>query len=186
MQLCNDYIIATGVSFSIIFIIRGSFCKWAKVFKQVVSCFASVNGAIWCKNNPKIKSFLLNPYEKNFPSEIDIRVYMQKRSRSKFEGISGQMNVFTGERFVGSEWSYPPFSYILICEKNYTNYRSLNELYSLRDFLNYNYDDRRTLYINIPRKPCNPTTLDFRDGIPDLEAIIKSNKTPKKQSNIQE
>lgn len=150
-----------------------------RVFKQIVSCFASVNGSVWCEKNSIIRSFLLNPYEKEFPSEIDIRVYMQKKERSKFDAISGQMNVFTSERFMGSEWSYPPFSYILICDRNYTNYRSLNELYSLRDFLKYDYDDRVTVYINIPRKPCNPTTLDFREGVPDLESLIKSNKEHK-------
>lgn len=147
-----------------------------RVFKQIVSCFASVNGAIWCEKNPEISMFLLNPHEKFFPAEIDIRMYMQEEARSKFDGISGQMNVFTGERFMGSEWSYPPFSYIMVSDKNYSNYRSLNELFSIREFLKYNYDDRVTLYMNIPRKPCNPTTLDFRAGIPALETIIKSNK----------
>lgn len=148
-----------------------------RVFKQIVACFASVNGAIWCQRNPVIKEFLLNPYERRFPSDIDIRVYMQEKGRSKFDGISAQMNIFTGERFLGSEWAYPPFSYINVCDKNYTNFKVLNELYSIMNFLKYDYDDRVTLYLKIPRKPCNPTMLDFREGIPDLETIIKSNKS---------
>ena len=115
-------------------------------------------------------------YFKSNAQGIVIRMYLQKEARSKFDSISGQMNISTGERFLGSEWSYPPFSYILVCDKNYTNYRSLNELCSIREFLEYNYDDRVTLYMNIPRKPCNPTTLDFRAGIPALETIIKSSK----------
>lgn len=144
-----------------------------RVFKQVVSCFASVNGPEWCEENPEIKKFLLNPYEKIFPTEMDIRMYMQTESRSKISGIAGNMNINTGERFVGSEFAYVPFSFIFICDKSYTNFRVLNELYPIRKFLQYGYDDRVTLYIKIPKKPCNPTTLDFREGIPDIGTAIQ-------------
>lgn len=147
-----------------------------RVLKQIVSCFASVNGPLWCQQEPMIKDFLLDPYERKFPSNIDIRMYMQAKGRSKFDGIVGQMNPFTGERFVGSEWAYPPFSYIHICDKGYTNFRVLNELYPVLSFLRYGYDDRDTVYLNIPRKPCNPTILDFREGVPDLETFIQINR----------
>lgn len=147
-----------------------------RVLKQVISCFASVNGPLWCQQNPMIKEFLLNPYERRFPPNLDIRMYMQEKGRTKFNEIVGQMNPFTGERFVGSEWGYIPFSYIHICDKTYTNYRVLNELFSLLSFLRYGYDDRATVYLNIPRKPCNATILDFRNGVPDLETFIRSNK----------
>ena len=43
------------------------------------------------------------------------------------------------------------------------------KLFSIREFLKYNYDDRVTLYLNIPRKPCNPFLLDFREGVPSIE-----------------
>ena len=146
------------------------------MLKQIVSCFASVNGPLWCQQNPAIKKFLLDPHERSFPPEIDIRMYMQETGRIKFDGIAGQMNVQTGEHFVGSEWGYPPFSYIHVCDRSYTNFRVLNELYPVLSFLQYDYDDRATVYLNIPRKPCNPTTLDFRKGVPDLETFIQSNK----------
>lgn len=147
-----------------------------RVFKQIVSCFASVNGPLWCQQNPSIKDFLLNPHEQKFPAEIDIRMYMQIKGRSKLGGISGQMNPFTGERFVGSEWAYSPFSYICVCDKNYLDYRVLNELYPVKRFSQHRYDDRLTLYLNIPRKFCNPAISDFREGIPDMKAFIESNK----------
>ena len=147
-----------------------------RVLKQIVSCFASVNGPLWCQQNPAIKDFLLNPYEQRFPCEIDIRMYMQEKGRIKYEGIAGQMNVHTGEQFVGSEWGYPPFSYIYVCDKSQTNFRVLNELYPVLRFLRYGYNDRATIYLSIPRKPCNPTTLDFRKGVPDLETFIQSNR----------
>ncbi len=146
-----------------------------RVLKQIISCFASVNGPLWCQHNPAIKKFLLDPYERNFPPEIDIRMYMQEKGRIKHDGIAGQMNV-QGERFVGSEWGYPPFSYICVCDKSYTNFHVLDELYPVLNFLQYDYDDRATVYISIPRKPCNPTTLDFREGVPDLETFIQLNK----------
>lgn len=147
-----------------------------RVLKQIISCFASVNGPQWCQQNPAIKQFLLDPRERYFPPEIDIRMYMQEKTRMKLNGITGQMNVFTGEHFVGSEWGYPPFSYICVCNRTNTNYRVLNELYSVRQFLQYDYDERAKVYLNIPRKPCNPITLDFRKGVPDIETIIRSNK----------
>lgn len=151
-----------------------------RVLKQIISCFASVNGPLWCQQNPTIKKFLLDPRERSFPPEIDIRMYMQEKGRIKFDGIAGQMNVQTGEHFVGSEWGYPPFSYIYVCDKSYTNFRVLNELYPVLNFLQYDYDDRVTVYLNIPRKPCNPTILDFRKGVPDLETFIQSNRDKQK------
>ena len=150
-----------------------------RVLKQIISCFASINGPLWCQQNPAIRDFLLNPYNRNFPREMDIRLYMQEKGRVKYEKISGRMNVHTGERFVGSEWGYPPFSYIYVCDKSYTNFHVLNELYPVLNFLRYGYDDRATVYLNIPRKPCNPTTLDFRRGFPDLGSSINHSKNKK-------
>lgn len=150
-----------------------------RVFKQIVSCFASSNGPVWSQNIPMIKKFLLNPYEKKFPTDIDIRMYMQEKGKSKFNRIVGQMDVFTGERFVGSEWGYPPFSYILVDDKNFTNYRVLNELYPIKSFLKYGYDERATVFLNVPRKPCNPIILDFREDVPDLDTFIQSKKSNK-------
>lgn len=75
-----------------------------RVLKQIISCFASVNGPLSCQQNPAIKKFLLDPHERSFPPEIDIRMYMQETGRIKFDGIAGQMNVQTDEHFVGSEW----------------------------------------------------------------------------------
>lgn len=147
-----------------------------RVLKQIVSCFASVNGPSWCQHEPMIRNFLLDPYERRFPSNIDIRMYMQAKGKSKFDGVIGQIDTITGERFIGSEWAYPPFSYICVYDKKYTNHRALNDLYPILSFLNYSYDERRIVYLNIPRRPCNPTTLDFRDGVPDLETFIESNK----------
>ncbi len=151
-----------------------------RVFKQIVSCFASVNGYLWCEQNPKIRNFLLNPQERDFPLQIDILMYMQKNSISKSNGIMGTMNTQTGERFVGSEWAHQPFGYLCVNDKNFTNNKELRELYSINSFLNYGYEDRETLYLKIPKKICNPTILDFREGVPDIETIITSSKREEK------
>lgn len=37
-----------------------------RVFKQIVSCFASINGSDWCENNPAVRKFLLKPEERFF------------------------------------------------------------------------------------------------------------------------
>lgn len=137
-----------------------------RVIKQVISCFASVNGPNWCKTNPQIKQFLLDPAERNIPNGLDVRMYLQSEARVKQQSIIGTMNVETRERFLGAEWAYPPFSFILVCDSSYTNYRVLNDLVSLRPFLNYNYEDKTCVYLKIPLKPCNPVTLDFREGLP--------------------
>ena len=147
-----------------------------RVLKQIVSCFSSANGPQWCLQNPAIKRFLLDPQEKRFPGNIDIRMYMQSNGRSKIDGISGQMNPFTGEQFIGSEVAYTPFSFICVVDRKMTSYRVLNELYPLLEFLKYGYDDRVQLYLNLPRKPCNPTILDFREGIPDIGTLIQNDK----------
>ena len=150
-----------------------------RVIKQVISCFASVNGPNWCKTDPQIKQFLLDPAERNLPKELDIRMYLQSEERVKQQSIHGTMNARTGERFYGAEWAYPPFSFILICDSSYTNYRVLNELVSLRPFLNYNYEDKTSVYLKIPLKPCNPITLDFRENLPSIESIRKNQKARK-------
>lgn len=147
-----------------------------RVLKQVVSCFASANGPFWCQEHPSIKEFLLNPEERRFPSNIDIRMYMQSNGRSKIDKVSGQMNPFTGEKFVGSEFAYPPFGFICVIDRKMTSYRVLNELYPLLEFLKYGYNDRVQLYLKLPRKPCNPTILDFREGVPDVATMIEKNK----------
>lgn len=97
-----------------------------RVLKQVVSCFASANGPFWCQEHPSIKEFLLNPEERRFPRNIDIRMYMQSNGRSKIDKVSGQMNPFTGEKFVGSEFAYPPFGFICVIDRKMTSYRVLN------------------------------------------------------------
>jgi len=43
-------------------------------------------------------------------------------------------------------------------------------------FLEYEYDEVATIDILMPRKPCNPTTLDFRESFPSIESIINSDK----------
>ena len=101
-------------------------------------------------------------------------MYMQTGKRSKISPWEANMTVITGERFFGSEFGYTPFSFIYVDDKSSTYFRVLNELYPVKNFLNYGYDDRVTLYIKMPRKPCNPITLDFREGIPDVETIIQS------------
>ncbi len=145
-----------------------------RVFKQVISCFASVNGPLWCQKHPSIRSFLLDPYSHSFPSEIDIRMYMQDTNRVKINSILAQINTQTREHFLGSEWGYPPFSFIAVEDKNYTNDHILNELYSVSRFLQYGYNDLTTLYLKIPRRPCNPNILDFRKNIPDIETLLQS------------
>ncbi len=137
-----------------------------RVFKQVVSCFASVNGSEWCTQNPKIKEFLLNPYERTFPTNMDIRMYMQTTRQTKISKMQMNININTGEHFFGSEFAHIPFSFICTQDKSLTYFRVLNELYPIKNFLDYGYDDRATLYIKMPRKPCNPITLDFREGVP--------------------
>lgn len=144
-----------------------------RVLKQVVSCFASANGSLWCQRNPSIKRFLLDPEERHFPDNIDIRMYMQSNGRSKITGVSWQTNSFTGEGFIGGEIAYTPFSFICVIDQKMTTYRVLNELHPLLHFLKYGYNDRVQLYLNLPRKPCNPTMLDFREGIPDIGMVIK-------------
>lgn len=106
-------------------------------------------------------------------------MYMQSVGRSKLDGISGQMNPFTGECFLGSEFGHPPFSFICVADRELTSFRVLNELPSLLEFLKYGYNDRVTQYLQIPRKPCNPAILDFREGIPDVETFIKYQKEHK-------
>ena len=103
-------------------------------------------------------------------------MYMQSNGWSKIAGISGQMNPFTGEKFIGSEVAYVPFSFICVVDREMTSYRVLNELYPLLDFLEYGYDDRVQLYLKLPSKPCNPTTLDFREGIPDIGTLIQNGR----------
>jgi hypothetical protein len=44
------------------------------------------------------------------------------------------------------------------------------ELFSLQDisfFSKFDYDDYKCLYLKVPRKPTNPTLLDFREGVPN-------------------
>ena len=147
-----------------------------RVLKQIVSCFASVNGPSWCQQNPSIREFILSPEERRFPKKIDIRMYMQTRPKIKQSSISGVMSM-SGERFVGSEWAYPPFAFLNVCDITETRSWVLNELYSVKSFLNYRYDDYDTVYLKIPRKPCNPIMLDFRENVPDLETVIRTERT---------
>ena len=144
-----------------------------RVFKQVVSCFASVNGSFWCERHPQIRQFLLDPSERRFPDRIDIRMYMQTNNQSKMGQIIGIYDVKTRERFVGSEWAYPPFSFICVEDKTYTRHNALNDLYSINPFLSYDYNTKVKLYLHIPCRPCNPTTLDFRKNVPDLKSFIE-------------
>lgn len=74
---------------------------------------------------------------------------------------------------MGSEFGHPPFSFICVEDRELASFRVLNELPPLLKFLKYSYHDRVTQYLQIPRKPCNPVILDFREEVPDVETFIK-------------
>ena len=153
-----------------------------RVFKQIVSCFASINGSDWCENNPAVRKFLLKPEERFFPPSIDIRMYLQSNGGCKFSGPTPIFDIFSSERFIGSEFAYPPFGFICDCGEGYSHNKSFNRLFSIREFLEYRYDDRVTLYLKIPRRPCNPILLDFREGVPSIEEHAKHLRKPQLNS----
>ena len=142
-----------------------------RVFKQIISCFASVNGAEWCEKQSAIRHFLLTPHERTFPDEIDIRMYMHEKGKVKISGVTGHLDIYTHEMVVGSEWVFVPFSYICILYRKRTFNKALNQMLSLKQFLKYKYDDKVNLFLDIPRFPCNALPFDFRYGIPDLKDI---------------
>lgn len=146
-----------------------------RVLKQIVSCFASVYGPILCQNKPKIREFLLDPYERDLPQEIDIRMYMSSNGVSKIIRYLGVLDTSTGELFSGSEWGYTPFCYVCTYDKP-VKHAAFDTLLPIRRFADFKYDDQYTLYLNIPRKPCNPSLLDFREHVPTLQEIINSSK----------
>ena len=140
-----------------------------RVFKQIVSCFASVNGPDWCEKNPAVRRFLLTPYEQSFPEDIDIRMYMHEKGKVKICAPSGQLNIFTHEMVVGSEWGFVPFSFICILGKDKTRHKLLDKMPSIKSFLKFRYDDKVTVFLDTPRFPCNPLPFDFRPNIPDIK-----------------
>lgn len=142
-----------------------------RVFKQVISCFASVNGAEWCEKNPSIRQFILTPHERSFPDEIDIRMYMHQKGKVKISPPVAQMDIYTREIVFGSEWGFVPFSFICIFDKSKTNHKILNQMPSIKQFLRYRYDESVNLFLDIPRFPCNALPFDFRKGIPDIREI---------------
>lgn len=142
-----------------------------RVFKQIISCFASANGPEWCNTKESIRRFLLHPQSREFPEEMDVLVYIQHNPSFKISHTTFQGDIYTGEHIIGSEWGFVPFGYVCVENRYDTYHRAVGKMLSLRSFLKYSYNDYCKVYLMIPQMPCNALPFDYRSGIPSIKDI---------------
>lgn len=152
-----------------------------RVIKQVLSMIASSSGPGLFSHKPYLRQFILDKERRGLPKDMALLMYMPDKGGYKSVPIVGVMNVETGERFVGSEISFPPFSFVFNSSANFTNYKELQTMLDITVFSKYDYDDFRCLYLRIARKPSNPMPMDFREGIPDIQTIANTQRKDKRK-----
>ena len=151
-----------------------------RVIKQVLSMIASSCGARLFSHNPYFRQFVLDKERRGLPKDMAILMYMPDKGSYKSVPVVGVMNVNTGERFIGSEIAFPPFSFVFNVNTRFNYFNELSTMLDITAFSHYDYNDFRCLNLRIARKPGNPMPMDFRKGLPDIQTIANIQRKDKK------
>lgn len=131
-----------------------------RVFKQIITMFASVCGPKFFANKPELRRLVLNRDIRGCPPYLRLYCYYQA-SGSTFArqaGITGLVNL-DGPTSIFAEMAFPPFGYLVAMDSPVMDQR----LVDITFFSESAYTDYRDLYISFPVLPTDsPFPGDFR------------------------
>jgi hypothetical protein len=128
------------------------------VLKQIVTMFLSVNGGALTKNQDLV-GFVLDPRKKYLPPDYRFFVYYNHSGGIRVRDISAALKIDTGRVMVSTEFSFPPFGYVLTFDTPPLDGR----LFEITHFARYGYDEFDRIELRLPVLPTHtPLPGDYR------------------------
>jgi hypothetical protein len=124
-------------------------CYPLRILKQILTMFCSVSGPSFTEAQPWLRRYLLNRESRDFNDSFRVFVYYNLGPKFRYAGISGMMDVDTGEVSVFSEITYPPFGYVLTIDSAPPDKR----LVEITFFRRYLFSELARLEISLPVLP---------------------------------
>lgn len=121
------------------------------VLKQIAAMFFSACGPEFGEQQSDLARFVLDKHSREWPRHVRVYGYLMHPSKSKVmrqSGISGLINLSGGTRVL-SEIAFPPLGYILQIDGQ----PLLSNFQEMHSFAQYNFADRRILYLRFPVLP---------------------------------
>jgi hypothetical protein len=121
--------------------------------KQVICMFMSVNGPKFQSVQSYLARFLLNREMRHLPTHVRLFVFYCIGERSRSSGASGMIQgveISSFRRYVYSEFTFPPFGFVLTFDSPPPDER-LTNITHLAD--EYTYNEKRTVWLRLPVLP---------------------------------
>ncbi|QNA44516.1 hypothetical protein [Lacibacter sediminis] len=144
----------------------------AKVLKQIVSMFLSLNSWDFAKENPDLREYVLNPESKNLPQKIRVFSYLNSEGQIRTSTFSVIGNLKSSATILASEITFPPLGHVMTIDFK----GHLPNHFELTEFKNVSHNELITTDFNLYRLPTYlPFPLDYRQKT-EIEDVIQKNK----------
>jgi hypothetical protein len=145
-----------------------------RIAKQIITMFASANGAGFFDANPDLRKFVLDRDAVGIPPKFRLYCYRTSQNSERFRtsGIIGMMDLGGKAPRIFSEISFVPFGYILTIDSA----PPVSDLLDITFFCHEHYGQYRDLHLPIPSKETHSHFPgDFRNKA-EWEDALKSGK----------
>lgn len=119
------------------------------ILKQIATMFFSVNTAEFRLAHPYLVEFVLNRDRKYLPPDLRFYAYYVTTRSMRLSGVSGSVDVNTGQIIVMSEIAFLPFGFVLTFDSAPPDPR----LVDITHFARYDYYDVGAFDIKLPTLP---------------------------------
>jgi hypothetical protein len=122
------------------------------VIKQVMCMFMSVNGSSFQRIQTELVRFILNRETRHLPRHLKLFAFYSIGDRSRHSGVSGVtqgLGTSSYRGFILSEFTFPPFGFVLTFETPSPDARLTDITY----FAEYDWNEKRTLWLRMPVLP---------------------------------
>jgi|SRR5271165_1055265 len=139
-----------------------------RLIKQIMCMFMSANGPKFQGAQQDLVRFVLNPDIRHLPSHLRLFAFYSIGDRSRSSGVSGVLKGYgteSPENYVFSEFTFPPFGYVLTFNCPAPDSRLVDISYLADDFA---YKEERTIWLRLPVLPIftfYPTDYRNRDQV---------------------
>lgn len=144
----------------------------AKVLKQIVSMFISLNTWQFSENYPELRNYVLRPENKNLPSRFRIFTYLNTEGQLRNNRFSVVGNFQSNQSILATELAFPPLGHVMTIDFEGT----LPLLYEVTWFKEVAYDEQVSVEFKVNRLPTySPFPLDYRTR-ETIESAINQHK----------
>lgn len=133
-----------------------------RIIKEILAMFFSINSPNFSLAQPELQALVLDKNLKGINmGKYALYIYLMKGTVSRYIGISGTLNVFTGRKRIISELSAPPFGFVLEIDPQLYNRQKDSDIVNFAN--DFTYDEKTDLRLTLNVKESNSYfPLDYR------------------------